>query len=124
MTDIATLRTHKPVMVPKGWGYELIFWNDENYCGKLLHFVAGRQCSFHFHARKDECFYVHSGKIRLEVEVPDAGIGIQMFTLEAGNCFHIKPGVIHRVYALERSDVFEFSTHDDPEDSIRLMKGD
>ena len=40
--------------VPKGWGNEIIFVNNELYCGKLLCFKAGAAFSMHYHMIKDE----------------------------------------------------------------------
>ncbi|HBY66694.1 MAG TPA: cupin domain-containing protein, partial [Flavobacteriaceae bacterium] len=42
--------------VPKGWGFEKWIVNNEEYCGKLLYFVKGKRCSWHFHKLKDEVF--------------------------------------------------------------------
>lgn len=36
-------------VVPKKWGKEIIFCNNEKYCGKLLCFNAGSIFSMHFH---------------------------------------------------------------------------
>ena len=49
--------------VPKGWGFEKWIHNSEKFCGKLLYFVKGKKCSWHYHEIKDETFYVQSGKI-------------------------------------------------------------
>ena len=58
-----TPTTQEIKFVPKGWGYEKWIHNSKLYCGKLLFFVKGRKCSWHFHKLKDEVFYVQSGKI-------------------------------------------------------------
>ena len=50
-------------IVPKGWGYEKWIVNTEEYCGKLLHFIKGKRCSWHYHILKDETFYVQEGKL-------------------------------------------------------------
>ena len=47
--------------VPKGWGYEKWICNSEEYCGKLLHIIKGKKCSWHYHKLKDEVFYLQSG---------------------------------------------------------------
>ena len=49
--------------VPKGWGYEKWIVNKPEYCGKLLFFEKGKQCSWHYHKLKDEVFYLQSGKL-------------------------------------------------------------
>ena len=48
--------------VPKGWGHEVIFVNNELYCGKLLVFKKGAKFSMHYHLIKDETWYVDKGE--------------------------------------------------------------
>ena len=48
---------------PKGWGHEKWIVNTDKYCGKILFFEEGKQCSWHYHKLKDETFYVQSGEI-------------------------------------------------------------
>ena len=57
--------------VPKGWGFEKWIVNCEEYCGKLLYFVKGRKCSWHYHELKDEVFYIQSGKILVRYSTND-----------------------------------------------------
>ena len=51
--------------VPKGWGYERWICNYDAYCGKLLSFVKGKCCSWHYHAVKDEVLLLHSGSLKV-----------------------------------------------------------
>mgnify|MGYP003334401194 CR=1 FL=1 len=48
--------------VEKGWGSEFIFATNDKYCGKLLKFNKDARFSMHFHAEKDETWFVLSGK--------------------------------------------------------------
>ena len=48
--------------VPKGWGHETIFVNNELYCGKLLVFKKGCKFSMHYHMIKDETWYINEGE--------------------------------------------------------------
>jgi mannose-6-phosphate isomerase-like protein (cupin superfamily) len=116
------IRPHK--LVPKGWGYELWITNTEKYCGKLLHIVKGKKLSWHYHKLKDEVMYVQSGSIVIiygrDEDINNADDRVLM----AGESFHIPVGLIHRIIALENSEVFEFSTQHFDEDSYRLEKGD
>ena len=48
--------------VKKGWGSELIWATNSKYCGKLMNFNTGAKFSMHFHAEKDETWYVLSGE--------------------------------------------------------------
>ena len=51
------------IHVDKGWGYEKWIVNKPQYCGKLLWFEGGKKCSFHYHVKKDETFYLQSGEL-------------------------------------------------------------
>jgi hypothetical protein len=44
--------------------------------------------------------------------------------LEAGQNFYVYTGLKHQVFALEDSEVFEFSTQHFDSDSHRIIKGD
>jgi mannose-6-phosphate isomerase-like protein (cupin superfamily) len=107
----------------KGWGYELWIIN-EDYCGKLLHFDKGKRCSWHFHQVKDEVFYLHCGRLLVRFSFADDLASASSVVLHPGMSFRVPPGLRHQMEALEDSDLFEFSTHHDEEDSIRLLKGD
>ena len=66
------MKTSLPIkFVPKGWGFEKWIVNNEEYCGKLLYFVKGKRCSFHYHKLKDEVFYLQSGKMVVKYSEED-----------------------------------------------------
>jgi ribosomal protein L16 Arg81 hydroxylase len=44
--------------------------------------------------------------------------------LRKGDKFHVPIGLRHRMYALEDTELFEFSTQHFDEDSYRLIQGD
>lgn len=111
-------------IVPKGWGHEKIICNNQEYCGKLLYFIKGRRCSFHYHILKDETFYIQSGKILLKYTEEDELETTNEVILEKGDKFHIYRGLRHQMIALEDTELFEFSTQHFDEDSIRIKKGD
>jgi len=110
--------------VPKGWGYELWIDNNEEYCGKLLHMIAGKKLSWHYHNLKRETFYVAKGKIRLIYGDTDDMSQAKELILTPGMNFQVPRGLRHRLYAIEDSDIYEFSTQHFDEDSIRVEKGD
>jgi len=118
------LNTHNHKYVPKGWGYELWIINSEKYCGKLLHIVKGKKLSWHVHKLKDEVMYVQSGSIRILYGYDENINRCSSNDLTAGCSFHIPVGLVHRIIALETSEVFEFSTQHFDEDSYRIEKGD
>jgi len=111
-------------LVPKGWGYEKWIVNCEEYCGKILHMVKGKRCSWHMHKIKDEVFYVQSGKIKIYYGWDDMLDMASVATLERGDKFHVPTGMRHQMIALEDTELFEFSTQHFEEDSYRLIKGD
>lgn len=110
--------------VPKGWGFEKWIVNNEEYCGKLLYFVKGKKCSWHYHKLKDETFYIQSGKLKLLYGDEDDLVNAIEIILNPGDKFHIYRGLRHQMYALEDTELFEFSTQHLEEDSIRIIKGD
>lgn len=110
-------------IVPKGWGHEKIIHNADGYCGKILCFKKGKKCSFHHHKIKIETFYC-VGRILLRYGYDDDISKAEELVLETGDSFHVPVGLNHQMEALEDSQLFEFSTTDYPEDSIRIVRGD
>ena len=108
--------------VEKPWGSETWIVNNEKYCGKLLRFNKGSKCSWHYHKIKDEVMYLQSGKLSVITGYnPDINhIDNNTFILLPGQSFHVPTGLIHRMEALEASELFEFSTQHFDEDSIRI----
>lgn len=112
------------IFVPKGWGFEKWITNNKKYCGKLLYFVKGKKCSWHFHKIKDEVFYIQSGKLLVRYGWDQDIKKADQLILKKGDSFHVKPGLIHQMLALEDTEMFEFSTQHFDEDSYRIAKGD
>ena len=48
--------------VEKGWGFENIWVTSDKYCSKFMHFKTGAKFSMHFHAIKEETWYILKGK--------------------------------------------------------------
>jgi quercetin dioxygenase-like cupin family protein len=110
--------------VPKGWGFEKWIVNCDRYCGKLLYFVKGKRCSWHYHRIKDEVFYVQSGKLLVKFSENDDISRAKEIVLNAGDNFHVYPSLRHQMIALEETELFEFSTQHFDSDSYRITKGD
>ena len=110
--------------VSKGWGFEKWIVNCNEYCGKLLYFVKGKKCSWHYHVLKDEVFYIQSGKILLKYSDQDDLDNANEIILSRGENFHIQRGLRHQMLALEDTELFEFSTQHFDSDSHRVIKGD
>jgi len=110
--------------VSKGWGFEKWIVNCDEYCGKLLYFVKGKKCSWHYHKIKDEVFYVQTGKIKVLFSEQDDIEKAESVILEQGDNFHVYKGLRHQMIALQDTELFEFSTKHFDEDSYRIIKGD
>lgn len=110
--------------VPKGWGFEKWIVNCDEYCGKLLYFVKGKKCSWHYHKLKDEVFYVQSGKILLRYFTEDDINLAETIILNKGDRFHVCRELRHQMEALEDTELFEFSTQHFDSDSYRVISGD
>ena len=124
MEDTRKLDPYQIHFVPKGWGFEKWIVNCEEYCGKVLYFVKGKRCSWHYHKLKDEVFYVQSGKILLKYSHDDDLENAKEIVLERGDNYHIYRGLRHQMIALEDTELFEFSTQHFDSDSYRVIKGD
>ena len=124
MEDTKKLDPYQIHFVPKGWGFEKWIVNCEEYCGKVLYFVKGKRCSWHYHKLKDEVFYVQSGKILLKYSHDDDLENAKEIVLERGDNYHIYRGLRHQMIALEDTELFEFSTQHFDSDSYRVIKGD
>ena len=109
---------------PKGWGYEKWIVNKDDYCGKLLHMIKGKQCSWHYHKLKDETFYLQEGKLLVRYSDEDDREKAVEVIMERGDKFHVYRGLRHQMFALEDSDLFEFSTRHFEDDSYRIVPGD
>lgn len=110
-------------VVKKGWGHEIIFVNNDLYCGKILHFNTGAKFSMHFHLLKKESWYVYSGKFLFKyINTQNADI-IETY-LNVGDTLTNEIGQPHQIICLEEGDLFEVSTHHHDTDSYRVMKGD
>jgi len=112
-----------PEIVKKGWGHEVIFVNNELYCGKILHFNAGAKFSMHYHLKKKESWYVASGKFIFKY-IDTRTADILETTLGVGDSITNEIGEPHQIICVEEGDVFEVSTQHFDSDSYRVMKGD
>ena len=108
---------HRPVShIPKPWGYELIFAHTGRYVGKILHVNKGESLSLQYHEMKEETLYVVAGELKLTIEHDGDR---RELSLRKGESFHIPPRLIHRMLAVEDTDVAEVSTPE-LDDVVRL----
>ena len=109
--------------VEKGWGSEFIFATNDKYCGKMLKFNTGAKFSMHFHAYKDETWYVLNGKFQVNyIQTKDASM--RTVILNEGDIWRNEPLDPHQVICIEEGTIIEVSTPDSVEDNYRVLPGD
>lgn len=111
--------------VKKGWGFEIVFANNDKYCGKLLVFDrAGAKTSMVFHKEKAKSWFINAGKFK--VTFIDVASGeVKEAILDEGKTADFGPLGPHQVEALVAgSMIFEVGTGDYVEDRFRLAPGD
>ncbi len=103
--------------VEKPWGYELHFALTDCYCGKVLFVREGESLSLQYHEVKDETLYLQSG--RAEVTLGASPETVEVVEAAPGAAFHVAPGTVHRITAIDDSTFLEVSTPE-LEDVVRL----
>ncbi len=104
--------------VDKPWGHELIWAHTERYVGKVLHVAAGQRLSLQYHERKEETLLLVSGRLRLEIGPLGADMTVR--DMVPGDAVHVAPNTVHRMQAIEDSDVVEVSTPE-LDDVVRMQ---
>ena len=102
--------------VDKPWGYELRWAITSRYVGKVIHVDAGHALSLQYHEVKEETILLWNGRIKFEMERDGQRVTQEM---TPGQSIHITPGTVHRMTAIEDSDIFEVSTPE-LQDVVRL----
>lgn len=93
---------------PKPWGREIWFAHTDKYAGKILEIKKGHRYSLQYHERKRETQYLYKGKVKLIFGTEKDNL--QEKILNPGDKVDVHPFTIHRLEALEDSEVFEVST--------------
>ena len=109
--------------IDKGWGSELIWVSNDNYCSKMLNFNTGAKFSMHFHAIKEETWYVLSGKFKVKC-INTANATSYEQELNVGDTWHNPPLSPHQLICVAQGTILETSTADSVEDNYRVMPGD
>jgi mannose-6-phosphate isomerase len=102
--------------VEKPWGYEIIWAQTDRYVGKVLFISKGHKLSRQYHKVKDETLMVETGAMDLEI---GEAARAETRRMNPGDVFHVTPGTIHRMIAVEDVRVFEVSTPE-LDDVVRL----
>jgi uncharacterized RmlC-like cupin family protein len=77
----------------------------------------------HFHAKKDETWFVRSGAFEVRwIETQKAKL--DTMTLMPGAVWRNPRFMPHQLICLEEGTVSEVSTHDDANDNYRVLPGD
>lgn len=92
----------------KPWGHEVWWAQTDAYAGKLLHVKAGHRLSLQLHREKDESSYVLSGRLLLTRGA--SAESLREEEIGPGFAWHVEPGTVHSIEAIEDSVVLEVST--------------
>jgi len=107
--------------VEKYWGNMKTLFENEQYSVKRIFMKRGTQSSMEYHIKKEESYYIESGKLKVGTRVGRAQN--KSLILEKGDVFHIPLGFMHMRMALEDTVIIEFSTLDDDADSHIVEDG-
>ena len=119
------MNLQQPGQVKKGWGFELVWANNDKYCGKLLVFDrVGAKTSMVFHKEKAKSWFINAGKFK--ITFIDVATGeVKEAVLDEGKTVDFGALGPHQVEALVAgSIIFEVGTSDYVEDRFRLAPGD
>ena len=105
----------------KYWGYITTVFATEDFTLKEVFMKGGTQSSMEYHVNKDEYYYIQSGKLKVGMRIGRAKN--KSIILEAGDVFHIPPGLMHMRIAIEDTVVIEWSNKDDDTDSNIVEDG-
>ena len=105
--------------VDKPWGYEIWWPRTERYVGKILHVNKGESLSLQYHNVKDETIMIQSGLLLFQTRPAGEEGELRQVEMKPGDVFHITPGTLHRMTALEDCDILEVSTPE-LDDVVRL----
>lgn len=112
-------------IIEKGWGREIIFASNKDYCGKLMIYdKANSKSSMHYHMVKHETWYVQKGLFKVTcIDTSNASQSDRILT--EGDTWVNPPGFPHQLEALEENSIiFEVSTEDNVDDNYRVFPGD
>lgn len=108
--DKATFLTDSYVKrIDKPWGYEL-HWtpSDKPYMGKLIHVNAGARLSLQVHDKKQESWFLISGRGKVIWE--DVNGELVETELKNGEGYSCALGQRHRLCGITDCDIIEVST--------------
>ena len=98
--------------IQKPWGHEIWLAENDKYAGKIIHINKGYRLSLQYHRIKHETLYLHSGLCNIILNDITS-------VMNPGECQEIKLGTVHRLEAIDDSELFEISTPE-LDDIVRL----
>ena len=110
---------HPPNLHPKSWGYELWIHNSPLYTFKILAFNSNAHGSLHYHLRKTETWFVHSGQFLITTVNPKTGHHSSS-PASHGAIFHLPPGSAHQCHCSIPGLIFEASSPHSNSDTYRI----
>ena len=96
--------------IEKGWGFEIVWTNNDQYCGKLLVFnKPGAKTSMIYHKDRKKSWFVNEGRFKLVYCNTKTG-EYHEANLETGAAFEVNALVPHQLESLEPDSlIFEVS---------------
>ena len=104
-------------IIEKPWGKEEVIELNDRYMVKKLTMWKGHRCSLQYHKVKQETIYVLSGQLRILSGSNEKELNSKVYF--SGESITLKPGVIHRMEAVEDAVYIEASTPE-MEDVVRI----
>ena len=102
------IEAYTPKYLRRDWGEEIFVADTEHYLGKVLRMKAGTAGGLQYHVEKDETFHLFSGRAIVRSDNGHGRLNVTMML--PGQSFHIPPGAVHQVEAIEDCVFFEAST--------------
>jgi mannose-6-phosphate isomerase-like protein (cupin superfamily) len=105
-------------LIEKPWGKEEVVEINDRYMFKRLTMWKGHRCSLQYHNIKCETIYVLSGQLRIYFGPVQESLQSRVFG--ADEAITLRPGVVHRMEAVEDCVYLEASTPE-MDDVVRLV---
>lgn len=102
------IQAYHPRTLHRDWGEEIFVAETDKYLGKVLRMRAGTRGGLQKHVDKDETFHLFSGRALVRCGIEHRGL--MVIPMYPGQSYHIPPGAVHQVEALEDCVFFEAST--------------
>ena len=95
--------------IEKPWGWEIHFVPDNKpYMGKILHIKAGARLSLQYHDKKEESWWLLSGRAKLLIDNSEGKL--EEIELKSGVGYNSQIGQRHRLIGITDCDIIEVST--------------